>query len=149
MHLCMSVRVHLCVSSSSPFFLSHVCIYLITTTSWSYRTLFLLSLIPLPLLSTQFFPLLAFHCVHTFHTFIIFLRVSTFFFFPLRKKGQHNTEEDSQYSSSVRVFFVVVVYLHDLVPFLFGVRAVTASHAWIFWFWFFFCRVVSAFVICP
>lgn len=72
-----------------------------------------------------------------------------FFFFPLRKKGQHNTEEDSQYSSSVRVFFVVVVYLHDLVPFLFGVRAVTASHAWIFWFWFFFCRVVSAFVICP
>lgn len=95
------------------------------------------------------FSSLAFHCVHTFHTFIIFLRVSTFFFFPLRKKGQHNTEEDSQYSSSVRVFFVVVVYLHDLVPFLFGVRAVTASHAWIFWFWFFFCRVVSAFVICP
>lgn len=72
---------------------------------------------------------------------------SVHFFFPLRKKGQHNTEEDSQYSSSVRVFFVV--YLHDLVPFLFDVCAVTASHAWLFWFWLFFCRVVSAFVICP
>lgn len=61
-----------------------------------------------------------------------------FFFFLSERRVNITLRKIHSIPVAFVFFFFVVVYLHDLVPFLFGVRAVTASHAWIFWFWFFF-----------